>query len=196
MDAVTIFSTVHSAAYSLTASKLDDAVNRVLRLALIYPRIPVGCAAIRLRTRFTVFADRVARSRPFVNTRPSATESHSRAFRIVEMCSKTLPPVDENHQPRKALCQKHSISNCRTPFRLATVSEFDGPCCSDFFVQEYGPRNTCFLKPSERRRIWPSCPTLGTSTQPILKRISKRSMVRVLVEHRVSRQRRNRITGC
>ena len=54
------------------APKLDTAENRVLRTASIYPRIPVGCAALTLRTRFTVFADRGARSRPFVNTRPTA----------------------------------------------------------------------------------------------------------------------------
>src|SRR5215471_21249960 len=62
-----------SAAYSLAGSKLDGAENRALRLASIYPRIPVGYAAVTLRTRFTGFADRATRSRPLVNTRPSAS---------------------------------------------------------------------------------------------------------------------------
>ena len=68
-----------SAAYSLTGSKLDAAENRALRRASIYPRIPVGCSAVTLRTRFTIFANRGPRSRPFVNTRPSAdTQCSSR----------------------------------------------------------------------------------------------------------------------
>ena len=66
------------------APPLDAAENRALRPASIYPRIPVGCAAVMLRTRFTVFADRGARSRPFVNTRPSThTQGHRmRACRL------------------------------------------------------------------------------------------------------------------
>jgi hypothetical protein len=33
--------------------QFDNAEKRVLRLASIYPRIPVGCAAVTLRTRFS-----------------------------------------------------------------------------------------------------------------------------------------------
>ena len=54
----------------LQSSKAAE--NRVLRGASIYPRIPVGCAAVMLRTRFTVSAARGSRSRPVVNTQPSA----------------------------------------------------------------------------------------------------------------------------
>jgi len=46
--------------------------KRVLRVASIHPRSSVSCAAVRLQRRFTAFADHVAHSRPFVNTRPSA----------------------------------------------------------------------------------------------------------------------------
>jgi hypothetical protein len=50
--------------------QFDGAEKRALRRASSHPRIPVGCAAVTLRTRFTVFADRAAHSRPFVDTRP------------------------------------------------------------------------------------------------------------------------------
>jgi hypothetical protein len=49
----------------------DDVEKRVLRLTSIYPRSSVSCAALTFRTRFTAFADHVAHSRPFVNTRPT-----------------------------------------------------------------------------------------------------------------------------
>jgi hypothetical protein len=53
------------------ALQFDNAEKRVLHAASIYPRSSVSCAALTFRTRFTVFADRVAHSRAVVNTRPS-----------------------------------------------------------------------------------------------------------------------------
>jgi hypothetical protein len=50
--------------------QFDDVEKRVLRVAAIYPRSSVSCAAVTLRTRFTAFADHVAHSRPLANTRP------------------------------------------------------------------------------------------------------------------------------
>jgi len=52
--------------------QFDGAEKRVLHLASIYARIPVGCAPVTLRTRFIAFAARAAHSRPVVNTHPSA----------------------------------------------------------------------------------------------------------------------------
>jgi len=50
--------------------QFDDVEKRVLRRASIYPRSSVSCAAVTFRTRFTVYADHVAHSRPFVNMGP------------------------------------------------------------------------------------------------------------------------------
>jgi hypothetical protein len=63
---------VRSAAYSLRASRFDAVEKRVLRQVSIYPRSSMSCAAVRLRTRFIVFADHGAHSRRVVNTRPTA----------------------------------------------------------------------------------------------------------------------------
>jgi hypothetical protein len=49
----------------------DNAEKRVLRLASIWPRSSVSCAAVTLRTRFIAFRRSRCSSRPVVNTQPS-----------------------------------------------------------------------------------------------------------------------------
>src|SRR5712691_348444 len=71
--------------------RFDDAEKRVLRVASIYPRSSVSCAVVMLRTRFTNFADHVAHSRPFVNTRPRAFQPHQRSL------LRSRPSADTSH---------------------------------------------------------------------------------------------------
>jgi hypothetical protein len=96
--------------------QFDNAEKRVLRLVSIYPHSSVSCAAVKLRTRFTTFADRVAHSRPPAKTRP-----------IVVLVLRT--PCSPMSQSIRFL--KLSVSGggatCLAPLCVLAVSGFRSP---------------------------------------------------------------------
>ena len=89
--------------------------TEVLRPASIHPRIPVGCAALRLRTRFTVFADRGARSRPLLNTRSNAPTSRAQRMRA---CSPTADAQTPHHRQTGKRVSETSASTPVNAFEL------------------------------------------------------------------------------